>query len=100
MKGWYSMSVVVKGMKMPKDHLSCPFRGAITEMCIASEKWCNGFNEDCPLVELPKHGRLIDADILKAEWKRSEDDSEEDKAWITAVRRSINNTPTVLEAVE
>lgn len=56
------MGVYVKGMKMPKDHLSCPFRGAITEMCIASEKWCNGFNEDCPLVEVPaSHGRLIDA---------------------------------------
>lgn len=46
------MSVVVNGMKMPKGHLSCPFMGAITEMCIASEKWCNGFNEDCPLVEV------------------------------------------------
>lgn len=56
------MGVYVKGMKMPKDHLSCPFRGAITEMCIASEKWCNGFNEDCPLVEVKEpHGSLIDA---------------------------------------
>lgn len=57
------MSVLAKGWKMPRDCIVCPFG------------W-NGCNhqhdyvymgerpDDCPLVEIPPHGRLIDADAL------------------------------------
>lgn len=59
------MGVYIKGMKMPKDHLACPFRGDITEICLVSEKWCNGFNKNCQLVEVKEpHGALIDASVL------------------------------------
>ena len=67
------MSVIVKGMKIPKnclecklklweyDEYYCPFSG-ISALCI-------GRQTDCPLVEIPPHGRLIDADALTALWK-------------------------------
>lgn len=46
------MSVIVKGMEMPKNCGEC-FVGNRT-ICA----------DDCPLIELPQHGRLIDADKL------------------------------------
>lgn len=48
---------------------------------------------------LPKgHGRLIDADKLKHRYIASQGDTVDDKAWITAIRRSINEAPTIIEA--
>lgn len=68
------MSVIVKGMKMPKNCDDCFFIGR------GYPDWCslpqisNGDDEIdytkkrpdwCPLIELPeKHGRLIDADAF------------------------------------
>ncbi len=62
------MSVIVKGMDMPKDCGHCRF---------AVDGWCYAYgraNIDalstyertnyCPLVPIPPHGRLIDADAL------------------------------------
>ena len=66
------MSVLIKGMEIPKNCLWCKF----SECEIANEYWCMLLNryiefdnkhrdEDCPLVDIPvPHGRLIDADAL------------------------------------
>lgn len=59
------MSVIVKGMQMPKSCMECPlFSGP---GCKATMKMFNEVTnvavrvQGCPLVELPeKHGRLID----------------------------------------
>ena len=68
------MSVLIKGMNMPKNCRECkikaweeryniyvcPFGGILELSCLA-----NGRRDECPLVELPeKHGRLIDAEAL------------------------------------
>ena len=60
------MSILIKGMKMPKNCLECDIRGYDAN---AGEEYCPitniaalniGRQKDCPLVELPeKHGRLI-----------------------------------------
>ena len=50
-------------------------------------------------IPLPKgHGKLIDADKLKHRYIASQGDTVDDKAWITAIRRSINEAPTIIEA--
>lgn len=65
------MSVLIRGMKMPKNCKSCPLRYSSTGYA-----WCDITGESlaleidmrddtCPLVELPQHGRLIDAEKLK-----------------------------------
>ena len=63
------MSVIVKGMKMPKSCGECRF--LIDNWCYTAED--NGMRLNsltrkpswCPLVALPeKHGRLIDGDAL------------------------------------
>lgn len=56
------MSVIVRGVEMPKNCALCKFRGA-------GETWCpftlqevpgNTIPEDCPLGPVPPHGDLID----------------------------------------
>ena len=64
------MSVIVKGMEMPKSCLHCfCMRG-----CPAARRRQNEAepmfprtyrHDDCPLVEVPPHGRLGDLDALK-----------------------------------
>ena len=67
------MSVVIKGMKMPNNCDECPCyyetEGAWRNECeVLGKEYIASDNrpEWCPLVELPPHGRLIDADALKA----------------------------------
>lgn len=71
------MSVLVKGMKMPKACCECGFnhcsQSRDDDTCLLLDK---GISQlfvlvdrlpDCPLVEVPTpHGRLVDADALKA----------------------------------
>ena len=64
------MGVYIKGMEMPKDCIKCPF-------CRFEDGYwkclVDGSHADfggtcrpslCPLVPVPSHGRLIDADAL------------------------------------
>lgn len=98
------MSVLVKGMEMPTSCFYCPFRRKINPddiQCLVTrdvfeetfagtiEMRNRGF---CPLVEIPPHGRLIDADILEThecydgEWQE------------VVYKDDIDNAPTVIPA--
>lgn len=82
------MSVLIKGMKMPANCDECPIQyrhwGYEIKLCPMST--CDGSDicehisyrmQDCPLIEIPTpHGRLIDGDRLRADWKM-EDKCEE-----------------------
>lgn len=69
------MGVYVKGIEMPKNCNECPlhfYEGQAICSCRALhaidddeilKPWKNK-RKDCPLIELPPHGRLIDADEL------------------------------------
>ena len=64
-----SVSVYIRGMEMPKSCYDCRFRDGV---------WCRAYpgrvvqdaykshtrDDDCPLIPVPDHGRLIDADAL------------------------------------
>lgn len=96
------MSVLIKGMEMPEDCFLCP--------CIEYEHhgyvcWITGYqahhNErpiGCPFVEVPPHGRLIDADALLDLLNNCVFPS--DMVTTTAVRMAMNwikDSPTVIE---
>lgn len=54
------MSILIKGMKMPKCCDDCDFiQHGVGEWCYITEK---NLPCDCPLIELPDHGDLVDAD--------------------------------------
>lgn len=70
------MSVIVKGMEMPKNCMSCPFPAVGVDAyychCPTQDgkeydfKDAETIPDTCPLVEVPTpHGRLIDADGFK-----------------------------------
>ena len=65
--------ILIKGMKMPKSCVDCPMFDwdleylkckANDEFFIAKGEWRTKRESTCPLIEVPPHGRLIDADEL------------------------------------
>lgn len=73
------MSVLIQGMEMPTSCEKCPFLDYEEGFCLASgikgkRGWyesvlCpgsikDGRHSDCPLIPIPPHGRLIDADAM------------------------------------
>lgn len=72
------MGVYIKGMEMPKKCAECRFfawKQVVGNHCTVDDKITfhailHGFdvnferNGNCPLIEIPSHGRLIDRDAL------------------------------------
>ena len=108
------MSVIVKGMEMPKNCYDCPFIRA----SFAGDYYCaksRGYEDDlkklysqrmadCPLIELPPHGRLIDVDepMTKISTMMQEPDYQhEGEGWMVGLimaRDAIDEAETVIEA--
>lgn len=94
------MSILIKGMEMPTKCYFCPCADVEYSDCnlmpgtgIAA----HGRLPDCPLVELPPHGRLIDADALM----RHCVDLPRGGGYMPVVYKSyITNAPTIIEADE
>lgn len=102
------MSVLIKGMEMPKRCLYCPFMiSRDNDDCILQSDEANAkFNSwddmkaSCPLVEIPTpHGRLIDADKLleKAYWDYNEATHDYNNFKVVS-EYDIADAPTVIEA--
>lgn len=80
------MSIMIFGMKMPKNCDRCPFSFVRFfedyEICRCNldegpedpiEDYERKRPEDCPLIDLPPHGRLIDADMLEKLYEEQRD---------------------------
>ena len=96
------MSVIIKGMEMPKSCAECFLRDGL--FCAASDYKRISYGgldkkEDwCPLAEVKTpHGRLIDADELKKEYPH-DTDWEYPVNTNEYVNESIDNALTVIEA--
>ena len=65
------MSVVVKGLKIPKTCGDCPLHSNMDDVCRFDNRNINYDDAPpcwCPLVEVPEpHGDLIDREILEQE---------------------------------
>lgn len=97
------MSILIKGMEMPKNCLECPL-----VVCLSVES-------DCPLVPVPPHGRLIDADALMHEFDKAQrtmeqhgreyscsflSSSQEISTEWYCVEDMVENAPTIIPAEE
>lgn len=65
--------VYIHGMEMPRDCWHCFFADPEDGDCLVDQKSHGDWEEpeDCPLVPVPEHGRIVDADALIAwfaEW--------------------------------
>ena len=96
------MSVLIKGMEMPEKCDYCPFYDdSVYGDCTITHKMVDYATkpDDCPLIEIPPHGRLIDADaLMDVLWRAKEDDPLQYKEDYFTVSDWLWVTPTVIEA--
>lgn len=98
------MSVLVNGMEMPTSCAYCRFEGG--GYCFAKgEKILHvgrrdDVHPDCPLIPVPPHGRLIDADKLADSFEPSDfwNHNAEDNCF--AAVRIVHSAPTIIPASE
>ena len=88
------MGVYIKGMDMPKDCVVCPFgwNGCNKQHDFV---YMGSRPDNCPLVPVPPHGRLIDADAVFDNLERT--------GWYDNADRDIAEdlvlaAPTIIEA--
>lgn len=89
------MGVYIKDMEMPDNCALCPMWDA-GNCLVATEAIICEYNKrpsDCPLVPVPPHGRLIDADALSQMF-------DPDESFGAAVLEIIADTPTIIPAEE
>ena len=95
------MSVIVKNMEMPKNCQECG-------LYIEGACYAKGYRDyrsimdtakpdDCPLIELPPHGRLIDIKSVE-DRKFVTVSNDYQRWWNGALESVIDNAPTVIEA--
>ena len=110
------MSVLIKGMEMPKSCSVCPMLEGdrMDGLCHAASKWLDddehwtwyvypeGDVDDskpcnCPLVEVPPHGRLIDVNAL---YVTAIDitDLPVGECLMVYLKEDIDNAPTIIES--
>ena len=76
--------LLIKGMEIPKRCTGC-----FHSKCLLFFEHTdpnNSRHPNCPLIKLPPHGRLIDADALRMKYEYGEN------------RKILDKAPTVLEA--
>lgn len=106
------MSILIKGIKMPSNCYDCQFLEGdrFDGLCHAANKWLDDdffrwyqYDEgdvddnkplNCPLIEVPPHGRLIDADALINRLAPNQ------AYFRYAIREEIKNLTTIIEAEE
>ena len=70
-KGWCAVSVYIKGMEMPTSCEECAFNAEFRCIINHQLEGKDTYTHSCPLVPVPAHGRLIDADALAASFRES-----------------------------
>ena len=107
----FIMSVLIKGMDMPKGCFDCPCCAEFTDTIAQIREYnCQALNDkpicvisgrraDCPLTEIPTpHGDLIDRDVLLRDHVHKDDMMAycDDFVYETA----IEDMPTIIKAEE
>ena len=102
------MSILIRGMEMPKSCFNCKMMGVkavneieIMKYCCFLRKTALGVNrrKDCPLIEVPTpHGRLIDAEALQLEAYNRLFDIHADERDVAFVNFLLGEAPTIIES--
>ena len=105
------MSILIKGMEMPTHCTECDFwHDGVFEHCLLNIEIQNEdvpldegeYPTTCPLVPVPPHGRLIDADAAaKQGWTISRTYSASPTEMVYEVKTMTDEVlPTIIEAEE
>ena len=93
------MSVLIKGINMPKEPWECPCHNGENGNCNVTQKVCFEIPKDCPLVEIQTpHGDLIDRDKLNTYFQLVNDFGD-----VVGVRHAISineveEAPVIIES--
>ena len=98
--------VYIKGMEIPDKCGHCRFADAFD--CWVDRQFIpthDARRKDCPLIEIPPHGRLGDLDELYNhlnEWYLTHEHgfSETEKIYIMAMLSGVKDSPTIIPASE
>ena len=99
------MSVLIKGMEMPKDCEWCPLcenigdLGCSVKHLVILRRHGQDKPSWCPLIEIPPHGRLIDASQIPYIDLNSDMPQSKVRVWV-AFKDRIERVPTIIEAEE
>lgn len=104
------MSILVKGVKMPRCCEVCPFNYDYYRCEALGDRFDDREEidmetqrlPDCPLVEIPPHGRLIDADYMKRHLMFSQGINDCGALYVPygEIKKEIDRMPTVIESEE
>ena len=109
------MSILIKGIEMPTTCESCPCKtadafgglGCQATGCIPLRKANQDRPDNCPLVPVQSHGRLVDADALHEElyaleYARENEwlDGVREARGVDAARVALLDAPTIIPAEE
>lgn len=92
------MSVLIKGINIPKGCWGCRFRrweNGYGDQCIITDTFIKDIfikEKDCPLVEIPPHGDLVDKDYLLFEYDRQHEGP------AGGARKIIEDAPAIIDA--
>ena len=95
------MGVYIKGMEMPKNCGGCPLRASCVHRIYLEYR-----PDYCPLIGIPPHGRLIDADAIEKKSDLTIANMADWESIVDAVNNIINcwelikNAPTIIPAEE
>ena len=104
------MSILIKGREMPDCCFRCPFKNhdgmwvrcIITGQNVEPETRRETKASSCPLIEVPQHSRLIDADaLLKSIKEARKKDPEIEDVYIDdyfTVAEWVVSAPTIIPA--
>lgn len=104
------MSIIIKGMMKPENCVECPISTIYCDLWRErnEEDMYKGCHPDCPIGEIPPHGRLIDEnDVMKSaeELRQSPWYKENDFLHIirkdgfeTAIDLTVKDAPTIIDA--
>lgn len=105
------MSILIRGMQMPKNCETCELSSTDSSgffgCCVTGNIVMRKREQDrpswCPLIEVPKHGRLIDADALMksiASTKATNRNAFGVYMLYRVIADAVKNAPTIIEAEE
>lgn len=61
--------IYISGMEMPKTWRDCMFSNGAAQCKLDKMELCGlCYRQRCPLIPVPDHGRLVDADELREDW--------------------------------
>ena len=95
--------ILIKNIEMPESCITgkipyyeyCPFFGDCSKASAKTER-----PSDCPLVALPSHGRLIDADEFKASIHMNHLGKFATNRDVQVLYKLLDEAPVIVEATE